>query len=355
MEQFAHLIEAAAQNKAYKRLKALIKSRDPKAIEAVLRSNQGLARIRAVAGTLHIDKALTNLSIQYKNEDFIGTQLLPVVTVGEVSGLFFKYGKRDRLATPDDLMQGRSLPNEVTETRSTANYSCKDYALRDFVSVKTLKDQDAPLDEMADAVACVNDAIAFREEKRIAGVMTTAANFANTTTLSGTSQWNDYTNSDPIADIETYRDLIWSGMGSTKLVAYCGLAVWNKLKHHPKLIAEFKHVSGLKSLSRQQIAEYFELDDLLVSKAWEDTANEGQTASYGRLWGKHFGICRVAQTPGIRTAAFGYTMRHGDKVTNEWFDPAPGLGGGYWTKVGLEEDHNIVASDTGSLIVNAVA
>jgi hypothetical protein len=121
------------------------------------------------------------------------------------------------------------------------------------------------------------------------------------------------------------------------------------------VIENFKHMQGLKLPTSQQLAELFELDDLVVARAWEDTANDGQTAAYGRIWGKHFGIVRVATAPSIRTAAFGWTFRFGQKNTMQWYDPKPGVAGGYYAKVGLQEDHKVAARDTGSLILNAVA
>ena len=358
MDQFISHLPAAQRDSVYRKLKALIASKAPRAQAAVKKANLGLLACKDVAGTIHVNSALSNLSVQYRNEDFIGLDLMPLVTVGVPSADYFIYRKRDRLATPDDSVGGRSLPNEVSENRDKGNFSVKDYALRDFVSEKTLKSQDAPLNEMVDLIASVNDAIAFREEKRIAAVLTTAANYGgNTAALTGNDQWSAYTQtaSDPIEDIENARDQVWSGQGPSRLVAFCGLAVWNKLKHHPKLLAEFKHQGGMKALTRQQVADYFELDDLLVSKAWEDTMNEGQAAAYGRIWGKHFGIVRVATTPGIRTASFGYTFRHGEKKTTQWYDAAPGVDGGYWGKVGLSEDHKIVAADCGYLLTDVIA
>lgn len=330
---------------------------DPKVRELLARSNEQLLNLKLLTpGKVHNDATLSNLSIQYKNEEYIGLQLLPAITVGKPSDKFFIYDKRNRLNAPDDNVSTRSTPNEVTETRSTDNYSTKPYSLLDFVDEKTLQAQDAPLNEMVDLVAAVNDALAYNEEKRIAAVMTTAANFGNSQTLSGTGQWSDYTNSNPFDAIETARDSIWApAAGSTKLVGYCSLAVYRKLRRHPKVLEAFKHVQGLKLPTAAQLAEVLELDELLVAKAWEDTANEGQAASYGRIWGKHFGIVRVANSPSIRTAAFGWTFRFGAKETTQWFDPKPGVAGGYYAKVGLQEDHKVAAKDTGALIVNAVA
>jgi hypothetical protein len=344
----------------YIKIKQLIEraKRDPELAAKLKRSNDALVRLKTLTpGQVHNDSTLANLSIQYRNEDFIGIQLMPVITVGKPSDKFFRYDKRNRLATPDDSVSTRSTPNEVAETRSQDNFSTRPYSLLEFVDEKTLQAQDAPLNEMVDAVAAVNDALAFREEKRIASVLTTAANFgAQTTTLSGGAQWSATGTSSPLKDITAARDAVWSGMGgSTRLVGYCGLAVYNAIRQHAETLAAFKHQSGLRLPTRQQLAEYLELDDLLVGKAWEDTVNEGQTATYGRIWGKHFGIVRVASSPSIRTAAFGYTFRFGQPDTNQWFDPKPGVAGGYYVKVGMQEDHKVAAQDAGYFIQNAIA
>ncbi len=332
---------------------------DPKVRALVERANKELVlATKAHAGAVHVDTTLANLSIQYRNEDYIGAELMPVLPVDKKSNAFFKYGKRDRLSAPDDSVEKRAKPNEVGETRTTDNYSTKAYALTDFLDAGDLANQDAPLNEMVDAVAAVNEGLALNQEKRHATILTTAANFGgNTTTLAGVNQWSDYSGtSSPYAVITAARDAIWSGNGPTKLVGYCGLAVYNAIRRHPQIIADFKHLQGLKLPTRQQLAEYFELDDLLVAKAWEDTANEGQaSASYGRIWGKDFGIVRVAKAPSTRTACFGFTFRFGAMKTDEWYDPSLGNKGGYLVRVGHDSDEKIVAPDTGFLIKAAVA
>lgn len=316
-----------------------------------------LLATRAHSGSVHVDATLAGMSVQYKNEAYIGEMLMPILQVGKKSNSYFTYGKNDRLSAPDDSVSNRSEPNEITETRSTANYSTKPYALKDFLDQSDLANQDAPLDEMVDAVAAVNEALALQQEKRHATILTTAANFAgNTVTLAGVNQWSDYTGtSSPYDVVATARDAIWSGNGNTKLIGYCNNAVFNKMRRHPQVITDFKHQGGLKVPTRQQLAEYLELDDLLVAKAWENTANEGQTASLGRIWGKDFGIVRVATAPSTRIACFGFTFRFGPKETTEWFEPGKGVKGGYVVRVGHEVDEKIVAGDTGYLIKAAVA
>lgn len=342
------------------RAKALIAraKSDPKLKAKLDKANADLLRIKAVAGTTHSDQTLSNISIQYKNWDFIGGLLMPTVAVPIVSGRYATYSKRDRLATPSDAMANRATPNEVSENRSYDTFACLPYALKNHVDAAQLAAQDAPLNEMIDLVAAINDGLALNQEKRHATVLTTAANFGYSTTLAGTAQWSDYTTgvSSPYADIAAARDSVWNPMqGETRLVGYCPLAVYNKLRRHPQIVTDFKHQMGLKLPNRQDLANYFDLDDLLVAQGMEDTANEGQTEVDARIWGKVFGIVRVAKNPGPRTASFGSTLQFGPKVTSQWFDPEVGVKGGYKASVGFEACEKVTAPQAGALILAAVA
>lgn len=339
------------------RVKSNIASRDPKILAARKEADRAILNIKSLTpGNVHNDGTLANLSVQYANEEFIGIKLMPLVTVSKLSDKYFIYRKRDRLAAPDDSVGTRSMPNEVSENRDTANYSCAPYALMDFVDQATVDNADSPLNEMVDLVDSVNDAMSYREEKRIATKLTTAGNFpSQTTALSGANQW-DAGGSNPVKDIQNATANLWMGKGKTKTMAYSSLEVFNVLARHPAILDLFKYGGSAPGLATaDMIAKYFGIDEYVIGAGREDTANEGQTASYGRIWGKVFGVVRVATNPGPRTASFGYTFRHGQRTTMQWFDPAPGVKGGYYAKVGLEEDHKIVAADTGFLITTAVS
>lgn len=351
-------IKNASKADVVARIKGLIS--DPRNKALVLRANEAITRTKGVSGAVHNDSTLTNLSVQYKNPDLIGLQLMPVVTVDKLSNKFAKYGKRDRLAIPDDAVTNRSTPNEVSETRTFDNYSCKQYALLNYLDEMELQNQDAPLNEMVDLFAAVNDALDLSEEKRIATILTTAANFptANKTTLAGNDRWAisgvEGTTSDPIRDIQTANLAVWSGFGNTRRLGFCSADVMNALQRHTKINAKFNYVQGGLP-AKTQIANMLGLDDILVGAAWEDTANSGATAVYSRIWGNYFGVVAVAANPSTRSAHFGSTFRMGQKSSQQWFDPKIGVAGGYYGKVGMSEDHKIVASDSGYLITAAIA
>lgn len=322
----------------------------------VAAANEEFITQKAVAGQVHQNTTLTNMSVQYTNGDFIGLNLMPVVEVAHKSDQYFIYNKRSRLSGPDDRLSGRSSPNEVTDNRSTANYSTKDYGLKNFVDNETLRNQDAPLDEMVDLTEAINDIIALKREQRIAALLTNGSNYGgNTAALVGVDQFDNASNVTIIQKLQFMGESLWTGSNNTKKVAFCSLEVWNAIARNTQIRGLFNYVKdGLAST--EQVAKYFGFDQILVSDARQDTANEGQTAAYSRIWGKVFGVLRVAARPTIRSAQFASTFRlKGDPVTDTWYDPSVGKSGGYWARVGLSEDYKIVAPETGYLYTAAIA
>lgn len=335
------------------RLKSFLRNPKNKHIREELKEEY--RRIKEVGpSAVSQSKVLTTLSIKYKNGAYIGSDILPVVHVPGVSGEYYTYGEGDQLSAPDDLIGNRSEANEISQSRSTQTYSLKDRALKDFVSMQTLKVQDDPLDEMADMVAGVADRTLFARELRQAAILTDTANFGSGQYAGAAAVWENPAAGNPIIDIQTGLAALWEGEGPSEIVGYCSLDVANALSRHDKVRDLFKYVAeGLGAM--KQIATYLGLKDIKVSSARKQTANEGQTASYSRLYGKVFGLARVAENAHIRNASFGYTFEQdGDPVVNQWFDPRIGKAGGYYAQVGRSEDIKIVARKTGYLITGAI-
>jgi hypothetical protein len=321
-------------------------------------SHEGVSTERAVSMTaVHVDKVIANMSVMYKNSEYIGEQLMPVVTVKDRSGIYFKYPKRERFAFPDDDIAQRGMANELHETRETDNYSVKDRGYKNFVDLETLRVQDAPLNEMVDLFDAILDGIALKREKRILDIVATAGNFGGNTADAGT-EWNDAT--DPggsiVSDILNARAALWRGAAATKLIGFTTIGVWNSgIANNPKIRELFKYTGSGLAVT-QQVAGFFRLDDIIITESREDTANEGQTASYARVMtADSFGILSVATRPTTRSLHFGSTFRTNDSpVSTQWTDPAIGKAGGIYGRVALSEDYKIVAPDAGFLITDCL-
>lgn len=319
-----------------------------------------MERAALTPGSVHVNKLLTNLSVGYRNDEYIGLRILPIIPVGLRSDSFVKWDKRNLLNAPSDLLSERANANEITVGASTGNYSLKDYGLKRHVDNETLKNSDDPFKDFLDNVETINEMISLKREIRIAAIVTATANYSgNTSSLAG-SEWNAtssagiYTGGAPVNNIRTAWASTWSGYGRTKKVMASDLETFNVLSNHAQIRGLFGlNDSGLAT--QQQIARYFGADEYLVTEARYDSANIGQTASYSRIWGKFFWMGRVAASPSRQIAAFGTTFQDkADPFTSQWFSPDEGKSGGHYNKVAVSEDYVVLAPDSAYLYTNPI-
>lgn len=339
--------------------KALINSRDASAQKAVAAANRGFAGLRAkdvTVSSVHQNATLSAMSVQYANEDYIGEELFPVVNVAKKSDVYYIYDKRYRLAYPDDKLGERGEANEISDSRNTASYLCDVYGYENFLDGETLESQDTPLNEMMDLTEAINEGLAFRRELRIASAATTSANYgSNTAAIAAANRWDTASGGTIIKNIQDAVKALWTGRGPSDIVGFTSYDVYCAMSRNPAILDLFKYNGSSPGLaSPDMIAGFLGMNRLLVGKARKDTANEGQTASYSRVWSDVFGVMRVARRPNVRNASFGYTLRHGNPFSTQWYDPRKGKVGGYFAKVAVSETHKIVASDTGYLLTTVI-
>lgn len=346
-------------------VRALRHSKAADDIEVVKSINGTLKRMRedgemygAVRATgsadVHVNTLMGNMSVAYANDMFIGDRLMPVLPVNKLSNLFAKYSKRDILGYPDDEMGEGSEAAEVSQSKSTGTYLVKPKGFKTKVLVKTLDNQDEPYDEMVDANDQVAEGLSFKREKRIAGILSTAANYnGNTSALGASARWDVGTGT-PIKTIIDAKANTWMGRGRSKLVGFCSQTVYNALRVNASILETLKYTRG-GIAKYEELCNLFELDELLVGASRQDTANSGQAESISRIWPDVFGIVRVAENPSLRNAVFGYTPRFKNEIiTKTWYDPKTDSRGAYWIQQTTDEDHIIVAPETGFLLTTVI-
>ena len=257
----------------------MLTSQDPSVVRERIRANKSLVGLRTkdiAPGVVHQNATLSNLSVQYANEAYIGESLMPILQVAKETDTYYTYGQSDRMQYPDDEMGSRGQANEIQENRATTTYTCQPFGFSNFVSQRTLNNQDAPLDEMVDLVEAINEGLAFRREQRIATVMTTAGSFgANTTAIAAANRWDTAVGGDPIADIQAAMADIWMGRGASSLWMYSSLDVYNVLSRHPAILDLFKYSGTTPGLATpDMMARFFGAEGYLVGKARQDLTNE---------------------------------------------------------------------------------
>lgn len=310
---------------------------------------------RPTAKDVHVDAILTNISIKHKNAMYIAEQIFPIVSVTQQSDKYYIFTKADmfrntaKKRAPGTASEGQSFG------LSTDTYFCEEVAQHTLLEDEVRDNADSVLALETTKTQFVTDKIYLELEARIEAMIMTTTNWDNYTTLTGTNQWSDYDNSDPITDFETGIDAIEGTTGKKANTIVLAYDVWKKLKHHPQLLDRLP-VTGLRQATTQQLATLLEVEKVLIGRAKKNTAAEGQTASYSGVWTKDAWIGHVAGAPAKETATAGYIF--------VWKREGKIRGIRRWREENIHSekieafmnyDEKIVGSDLGYTIASAIA
>jgi hypothetical protein len=249
-------------------------------------------------GDVHVNRPLTNLSVQYAQslDKFKADELAPTIGSDSKTNLYYKF---DKDAWFRDEMKERGPGAEAVEAGygiSTDSYACISYAVRKAISDQTRANEDAPLNSDRNAMQFVTRLERIKREKLFAAIAYASGSW--TTTRSGVAGapsgvqfkfWSDPT-STPIEDIQAYCTLVELLTGFRPNTLSIGQQVWDALKNHPDLIDRLKYGGQLQGqlakVTTDMVAALFEIDMLVVQSAVENTAKEGAAFSGAYIVGK---------------------------------------------------------------------
>lgn len=278
-----------------------------------------------LGGYTHFDKVLTQISVEWPNEGMVAEQLFPRVNVLKQSDPYYIFGRESWGLDP--AISYRAPGTEAAEIPgrqvSTDTYWAQEHSLQIPVTDEERENTDSAFAPDRDATELVTAKIMLGREIAMKNMVTTASNFASgySTTLVGTDQWNDYTNSTPIADVKVGRNKIHSGAFIMPNTAVIPFEVMSQLEDHPDFIERIKYVArGV--VTQEIIASLFNIPTVIVPGMGYNSANPGQAASIGYLWGKDVIMAYVPARAGLRIPAFAYEFNFGyggsPMITERW-------------------------------------
>jgi hypothetical protein len=259
------------------------------------------------SGNVHIDQILTQISLGWPNAGLVGERLFPTVPVRKQSDKYYVFGREGWLVENDVRAPGTEANEIPGLSLSTDTYYAQEHSLQIPVTDEERWNSDSPLSPDRDATELVTSKIWLGREKAMQTLVTTAANFAsgNTTTLVGTAQWNDYVNSDPITDMRTAKLTINSRIFQDPNTAVIPYQVMTKLEDHPDFIERIKY-SERGIVSSELIGAVLGIETIIIPGVGINTANAGQPATLGYLWGKDVLFAWVPPRAGLKIPAFAY-------------------------------------------------
>ncbi len=314
-----------------------------------------------IISTVHLDQFLTNVSVAYQNVNFFGRQLFPVIPVAKQTNRYPLFGKERFKVYDDSRRPGGEALERPGWRLSNDFYFCDGHAQKEIIPDELLANSDVP-DIEIQTVEDLTDSVWLKHEINVFNAVLGSGTSVSNTTLSGTSQWSDYTNSDPVAAVEAQKPTIFKSVAKLPNTLIVGYPVFVQLRNHPKIIDRLKYnvQNPPAVLAPQDLAQVFDVENFWVAGALKDTTNIGQAPTLDFVWGKNALLAYVPPQPGRRTIALGYTFA--------WlYDGGQGNQGflvkryreekrtGDWVEVQFYYDPKVVVAGSGYGWLSAVA
>lgn len=270
---------------------------------------------------LHVDQQLSNISIKYKNDNYIASEMFPEVPVKKDSDLYRIYERDFRL--PETIRSPKGVAREASFNVTTGQYILAQHSLKDYVSDRDAENYDIS-DLRADTTEFLTDKILLRLESDVAQLFINQTSSGNTNTswslkhsLSAAQQWSaDTVTSNPIPQMDTAATVILENSGQVANYAMLPHRCLIAAKNHVSVIDRIKYTSA--DITPAMIAGLFDVPQLLVGKAVVDTAAEGLAASISPIWGDNVFMGYKPAKASPMAPSAGYIFRNNIPMVKRW-------------------------------------
>lgn len=257
-----------------------------------------------------IDPILSEVAQGYRNADMVGLNLFPYVPVMQRGGKIIAFGKEDFALYNTQRAPGANT-KRIQFGYAAGNYALEQHALEAVAPWELQQEASvvAQVNLANMAVRKVQNIIALRLEKAQADIATNAASYAasNKTTLSGTSQWSDYSGtSNPSKDIETAKEAIRAQIGRRGNTVLLSAQAFKACKQHPAIIDRIKY-TGRDVVTTDLLASLWDVDRVVVG----DAVYADASGTLTDVWGKFVVVAytNLGSVADFGEPTYGYTYR----------------------------------------------
>lgn len=296
--------------------------------------------------SLHVDKLLSEVSVKYKNAEFIADQVFPALAVNKDTDLFRVYERNFRL--PHTARADGGVANQDNFNVSTSSYALQWHALKNYVTDNQAANYDIG-DLRADMVEDLTDKVLRRMEKSFSDLFTKTSWSLNVSLAASGQFTTNTTTTNPIPYFDTAQSTVISNSGMKPNVAVMNRDGYVAIKNHVSVLDRVKYTSA--DISAQMLAGLFDVEKVLVSHAQIDSSVEGATESIGNIFPDAAWVGYVAPRPSPMSPSAGYIFKKNRPLVKRWRDEEREAEA---IEVNVQYDVKVVASLAGYLIVDIV-
>lgn len=303
---------------------------------------------------VHVDIPLTNVAIAYRPEGMIADQIAPIVNVNKQSDSYYVWDIGDAFRTEQDDRAPGTKANKIDFQVHSDTFFAQNYALANMIPYEDIENADAGqiFTERSARVEGVKDKLMLNYEYRIAQQVTSGSNVGSYTTTA--SAWTDYTNADPLGDLQTAINNVQDATGYRPNSVLFGNYAWREFRENSTVIDRMYGTAGTASagriVSQAQAASLLEVERLLVGGGYYNTTEEGQTESLSQIWNDNVLVYYAPMTPRKDKPSFMYSFRWNKIMNMQAFVFQEKDAFAEKVHVGYYQDEKITASNLAFLV-----
>ncbi len=258
----------------------------------------------------HIDTYLTNLSVGYQYPELIADKLAPPVYVSKRSDLYRIYGgEAMRIPAGNGYVADGAPTDGISYQLSPGSYYCKGYGFHEKIPLARLANTDSEPDVLRrNGLFLVKHVTETMREKVVASALQTPYSTGTSPYLSAAVSPNAYadnnavqwdhpsTSSHPIKELLALKAAIVAATGMIPNVAWFAYNSWLAFQNHAD-VRDYIKYSAITATTTELVARLLEVDEVVIGRGINITANEGQTQTVSPIWSGTAGLLYRMASP----------------------------------------------------------
>jgi hypothetical protein len=304
------------------------------------------------------DPELTAIAIAYRNPDvsLIADSVLPRASVGSTLFSYTQFNDVHKAFTLPQMRTGpRSRVNRVDLSGVRTQGETYDNAIEIPLSYyDTNGTGKGGSDPRKSATEFATSLVLLQHEIDVANLVFDLNTYplACRETVLPADQFTEAA-ADPMGNIDDGLD---AALVRPNVLVF-GQRAWSAYRRHISVVQSVHGSAATHGrVTREQVAELHEVQEVVVGTGWVNTAKPGAAANMVRVWGGHVAaVYRDRAAAQVGGLTFGATFEFGTRLAGMIPDPEMGLRGGELAKVGESTKPLICAPYAGYFWQNAVA
>ncbi len=253
-----------------------------------------------------VDPVLTDVSIGFRNEAFMGEKIAPFQESPTKTGTIIIYDRGDALRLPGGATRAPSGPyRRVGFGVGSGTFNCRERGFEFALDDPTLAASQTPESLETYGLQHLTHLMELELETAIAAAAFVTGVWGTSATLTAAQKWSNYETSNPMTRSKTAIRTIKQNTATTPNTLFVGALTWDDLKDHPLIVQKYSNTQpGL--MTPELVAAAMGVAELVVGDAVQNTAAQGATFVGADIW-TDSALWLVRNAPALAVANGAYT------------------------------------------------